>query len=287
MQFTFYYYAPSSAAAGIFVVLFGLSTLLHLYQLARTHSWSMIPFVIGGILETIGYVGRLLSAQQSPDFTQGPYIIQSALILIAPAFLAASIYMTLGRIIRMVHAEQHAVIRLSWMTKIFVLGDVLSFLMQASGAGLMVSNSDNPSTGEHVIIVGLFVQIIFFGFFIITAVIFQMRMRQNPTGTARELSGVWRRHLAALYISSGLIFVRSIVRVVEYLEGYDGFLMKQEVFIYVFDALLMFAAMVVLQYFHPSEINCYLGVGVRYSEMGFKTRKFIPLAREMEVASDV
>lgn len=79
-------------------------------------------------------MGRLLSALQSPDFTKGPYIIQSALILIAPAFLAASIYMTLGRIIRMVHAEQYAVIRLSWMTKIFVTGDVLSFLMQASGA---------------------------------------------------------------------------------------------------------------------------------------------------------
>lgn len=49
MDFTFYYYSPSTAAAGIFVVLFGLSTLLHFYQLARTRSWFMIPFFIGGI----------------------------------------------------------------------------------------------------------------------------------------------------------------------------------------------------------------------------------------------
>ncbi|RAH72927.1 RTA1 domain-containing protein [Aspergillus aculeatinus CBS 121060] len=287
MEFTLYYYAPSSAAAGIFVVLFGLSTLLHFYQLVRTRSWFMIPFFIGGILETIGYVGRLLSALQSPDFTTGPYIIQSALILIAPAFLAASIYMTLGRIIRMVHAEQYAVIRLGWMTKIFVTGDVLSFLMQASGAGLMVSNSNDPSTGEHIIIGGLFVQIIFFGFFIITAIIFESRMRKNPTGTAMELSGVWRRHMVALYVSSFLIFVRSIIRVVEYLEGYDGYLMKHEAFIYVFDALLMFGAMVVLQYIHPSQINCFLGMGDKYSEKAFKTRKFVPLATETEVSSDV
>lgn len=84
-------------------------------------------------VETLGYVGGLLSGIQSPNFTQGPYVIQSALILIEPAFLAASIYMTLGRIIVMVGAEKLAVIKLKWLTTIFVCGDIISFLMQASG----------------------------------------------------------------------------------------------------------------------------------------------------------
>jgi hypothetical protein len=98
----------------------------------------------------------------------------------------------------------------------------------------------------------------------------------NPTGRSIELSSLWRRHLTALYIVSVLILVRSIVRVVEYLQGYDGYLMKQEVFIYVFDGLLMLVAMLVLQYIHPSEINCLIGRGERYSEKVFKTRKFVP-----------
>lgn len=59
--------------------------------------------------------------------------MQSTLLLIAPALFAASIYMELGRIIIMVKGEQFALIRVNWMTKIFVAGDVLSFLMQASG----------------------------------------------------------------------------------------------------------------------------------------------------------
>jgi len=63
--------------------------------------------------------------------------MQSALILIAPAFLAASIYMTLGRIIQMLDAEQSSVIKLRLLTKIFVAGDVLSFLMQASGKNIL------------------------------------------------------------------------------------------------------------------------------------------------------
>jgi len=74
--------------------------------------------------------------------------MQSALILIAPAFLAASIYMTLGRIIFMLDGEKCSLIKLKWLTKIFVAGDVLSFLMQASG------NFPIPTNPLHVALAG-------------------------------------------------------------------------------------------------------------------------------------
>lgn len=63
----------------------------------------------------------------------GPYIMQSVLLLVAPALFAASIYMELGRIVLMVDGERHLFIRRTWLTKLFVAGDVLSFLMQSSG----------------------------------------------------------------------------------------------------------------------------------------------------------
>lgn len=139
----------------------------------------------------------------------------------------------------------------------------------------MVSSSNDPSMGERIIIGGLFVQIIFFGFFTITAVVFQTRLAKSPTARSVELKGVWNRHMIALYVSSILILVRSVVRVVEYLQGYDGYLMKHEAFIYIFDALLMFVTLVVLQYEHPSEINCLLGRGDKFCEKIVKTRKFV------------
>ncbi|KAJ5638831.1 RTA1-domain-containing protein [Penicillium herquei] len=284
MNWVYYYYNPSEAAACIFVVLFGLSTLMHFYQLVRTRTWFMIPFLIGGILETIGYVGRLLSGIQAPDFTEGPYVIQSTLILIAPAFLAASIYMTLGRIIVMVDAEKLAVIKFKWLTAIFVCGDVLSFLMQASGAGLMVSSS-SPSLGEDVIVGGLIVQIIFFGIFTITAIVFQARIAKRPTGRSMQLESIWHRHLMALYICSAFILVRSAIRVAEYIQGYEGYLMVHEAFIYIFDALLMFLTMMTLQYVHPSEVNCLLGRGTKYCEKIIRSREFAPLSN-VEMLSD-
>lgn len=131
--FKLYRYDPSIAAAVIFIIAFTLTTLLHGYQMIRTRTWFFIPFFIGGIFEFVGYIGRAISATQSPNWALGPYIIQAVLLLVAPALFAASIYMELGRIVQMVDGDKHLFVRRTWMTKIFVCGDVLSFLMQSSG----------------------------------------------------------------------------------------------------------------------------------------------------------
>lgn len=84
-------------------------------------------------VELIGYIGRAASAEQTPNWTLGPYIVQSILLLIAPALFAASIYMGLGRIILLVDGEDRSLVKKKWLTKLFVIGDILSFQVQASG----------------------------------------------------------------------------------------------------------------------------------------------------------
>ena len=103
---TFYNYKPSLAAAVIFLAIFCVSTLLHCFQAVRSRAWYMIPFVLGGVCETIGYIGRALNSHQAPNYGLAPYILQSLLILIAPALLSASIYMVLGHIITVVRGEK-------------------------------------------------------------------------------------------------------------------------------------------------------------------------------------
>ncbi|KAJ5757114.1 uncharacterized protein N7511_007296 [Penicillium nucicola] len=264
-----YTYNPSIAAAVIFIILFAVTTLLHTFYLFRTRTWFFIPLVIGGYFELIGYIGRAMSAQQSPNWTLGPFVMQSTLLLIAPALFAASIYMELGRIVVMVKGEKLALVRVSWMTKIFVAGDVLSFLMQASGAGIMVTgSSSSSSTGQNVIIGGLFVQIIFFGFFVVSALVFQLRIRADAAARAVANQFPWRKHMWALQGSSVLVLIRSVVRVVEYIQGTYGYVMSHEAFIYVFDGLLMFMLMAVFVIVHPSEVNYLIGRGRAVVRMG-------------------
>lgn len=138
-----------------------------------------------------------------------------------------------------------------------------------SGAGIMVTgSSSSSSTGQNVIIGGLFVQIIFFGFFLISALVFQRRIRAESAASAVADQYPWRKHMWALYSSSILVLIRSVVRVVEYIQGTYGYLMSHEAFIYVFDGLLMFALMVIFVVVHPSEVNYLLGRGRAVVRMG-------------------
>lgn len=134
------------------------------------------------------------------------------------------------------------------------------------------SNSTDPSssvsTGQNVIIGGLIVQIVFFGFFLISALIFQRRIGSHSAAHAVADQYPWRKHMWALYSSSILILIRSVIRVVEYVQGTHGYLMEHEVFIYVFDGLLMFAMMVIFVIIHPSEVNYLLGRGKVVTAMG-------------------
>ena len=75
----------------------------------------------------------MISSRQSPDWQVWPYVMQSLLLLLAPALLAASIYMILGRIITLTDGDSRSMIKRRWITKIFVAGDIISFLGQSAG----------------------------------------------------------------------------------------------------------------------------------------------------------
>ncbi|KAG6986632.1 hypothetical protein G7Y79_00075g099040 [Physcia stellaris] len=201
--FRYFHYAPSLAAAVIFILLFSVPTGMHGYQMLRQRAWLMIPFFLGGCL-------------------------------------------TAG--------ERYSLVRRTWLTKIFVGGDVLSFLVQSSGGGIMAGRTQKLlDLGQNIVIGGLIVQILSFGFFLIAAVIFHIRINRHPTNQSREVP--WRRHIKTLYAASILILARSIFRVVEYLQGFSGYLLSHEVFLYIFDAILMLAVMILLNVVHPSEIT--------------------------------
>ncbi len=205
-------------------------------------------------VQVIGYCGRIWS--HFDDMAIGGFVIQAILILIAPALYAASIYMILGRLICALHAEQVSVIPVKWMTKVFVVGDVLSFLLQAGGGGIQAAGTlELFNIGEKIIIVGLFIQIFMFGFFLVTTVVFHIRFRRSSGSERQQTLVRWKRHLTVLYVVSAIIMVRSIFRVVEYLQGNRGYLISHEIFLYVFDAVLMALVMAIFFVFYVDDLE--------------------------------
>lgn len=197
-----------------------------------------------------------MSAQEAPNFTKNPYIIQSVLLLLGPALFAATVYMALGRLMTTLEAGHLSLVRVSLLTKTFVAGDVLSFLAQSGGGGMLATakTADAVKRGENIIVGGLGIQIIFFGLFIAVTAVFHRRISNNPTSTSLHANRPWKKLLMTIYAVSFLIMIRSLFRVAEYVTGRDGVLQQHEYWIYIFDAALMVLASCVFNVFHPGGV---------------------------------
>ncbi|KAJ5676811.1 RTA-like protein [Penicillium maclennaniae] len=248
-----YGYKPSIAAGVIFIILFALTTAYHILQLTKAKSWYFIPFVIGGIFQIIGYICKCLGHDNLTSVTI--YALQSVLILLAPPLYAASVYMVLGRLVTYLQAEKSSLVPVKWVTKLFVAGDVFSFMLQSAGGGLMAgSSSSMRTTGSNVVIGGLVVQLLFFGFFVVVAAVFHYRITKSPTIKSTNERQMTRGQGWQQRNWVTVLMALSIFRLIEYKYGFDGYLMTHEVFGYIFDALLMFVAMVVMNVYHPAVI---------------------------------
>ncbi|EXJ88142.1 hypothetical protein A1O1_05070 [Capronia coronata CBS 617.96] len=246
-------YLPSVPPGITFLVLFTAATIPYSWRMVRTRSWFCIPFAFGGICQIIGYATRIYSHYFTNQLA--PYAIQSSFILLAPVFYAATIYMMLGRLIRSVHGERFSVVRPKWMTVVFVTGDFLSLNIQGDGAGLTVKQK-TKQMGEDIVIAGLLLQVFVFGFFVVAAVVFHLRMRRHTTKDSTLTSPVpWGQVLMVLYACSGLIMVRSIYRIVEYVMGMDAYLLSNEWPTYVFDAAPMWVVQVISFVWFPDMLQ--------------------------------
>ncbi|CAL1212366.1 unnamed protein product [Candida parapsilosis] len=68
----------------------------------------MIPFIIGIVLEIIGFTARAVSSKQPESLM--PYVIQSILILIGPTLILASTYMIFCELAKSLKAESYSMV---------------------------------------------------------------------------------------------------------------------------------------------------------------------------------
>lgn len=197
---------------------------------------------------TIGYVFRLISAS-SPDSLVA-YVCQSMFIILPPSLYAATIYMTYSRIVMFVGKPELSIITPRKVTKIFVLGDTSAFLLQLAGGGMQTINSMR-NIGQKVLLVGLFVQLIFFGLFLYVSASFLFRLRRRAFNLAE---GPWQRLLYILFLVSALIIARCIFRIAEYASGTDGYIASHEAMVYVFDMVPMLFVQVIFHFYHPGKV---------------------------------
>lgn len=200
-----------------------------------------------------GYAFRYISAKSPADL--GPYIGQSLFIILPPSLYAATIYMMYGRLILFINAPEASVIHPTRVTKIFVCGDVLAFLLQAGGGGMMAQAS-MAKTGQAAMLVGLFVQLLFFGFFLIISLLLWKRLHGSPKAYSVPQHGKhsWVTLLKLMLCAAVVIILRCIFRVIEFAQGHDGYLASHEVYMYIFDTAPMFAVQTMFHFVYAADV---------------------------------
>lgn len=139
----------------------------------------------------------------------------------------------------------------------------------------MASTAAEVARGNNIILGGLGIQIAFFGLFVATTLVLDVRLRRRPTGRALAPAldrtgsspAPWRALLWVLYATSALVLVRSLFRVAEYAEGRDGSLQAHEAWLYAFDALLMLAVSLLFNWRHPGRVFARLRAAVAAADV--------------------
>lgn len=120
----------------------------------------------------------------------------------------------------------------------------------------MMAQASMTNLGQKVLLCGLFVQLLFFGFFLIISLIFWKRMRSSSAVYTVPKSGKhsWQSLLKILFVAAIIIILRCIFRVLEFAQGHHGYLVSHEEFMYLFDALPMLIVQVMFHVIHGGDV---------------------------------
>ena len=195
--------------------------------------------------------------------------MQIVCLTIAPAFFAAGIYLTLSRIVITVGESNSRIKALSY-PRFFIPCDFISLLLQAIGGGMASvasNNHESPETGDHIMVAGLSFQVFTLGVFILICLDFAIRTKRNSgrggaqgasahvgeaSHAALRSSPKFKGFLIALALATVCIFIRSIYRVIELAQGWEGELIKNQRYFIVLEGVMVILAVLALNAFHPA-----------------------------------
>ncbi|KAK9324685.1 RTA1 like protein-domain-containing protein [Lipomyces orientalis] len=234
--------APNLTALILFAIAWTMHTGLAIYY---KQVWFGVCMFIANGLETVGCS------------------------IFAPAFFMAAIYYLLGEV-TVIWGIRHSRFKPWAYTKIFVSLDVISIWIQASGGGAAAgaSNTDggNPQIGISIMIGGLGFQVAATILFMLFCLDYYLRVQKHHRLEGSDPSFVpnWelnnigehgktrrKQKIFAVAVAVILVFVRSVYRVVEMAYGWDGYLMTEEGYFLVLDALMVALASWITFVFHP------------------------------------
>jgi hypothetical protein len=176
--------------------------------------------------------------------------------------MAAGLYLTLSRIVTVFGTAHSRIAPLSY-PRIFIPCDVASLMLQATGGGIAsvaTHQGKSPNLGSHIMVAGLALQVATLLVFMALCADFAVRTmytaRTNPGASdprhaTLRASRKFRGFLVALCVATVCIFIRSVYRVGELAEGWQGALIRRQDLFIALEGVMVIVAVLALNAFHP------------------------------------
>ncbi|RMZ37304.1 hypothetical protein CA14_011483 [Aspergillus flavus] len=258
---TMWNFCPSIGAAYLLTVLFGLTTLAHIAQAILHRKLYCWVIAMSGTIQTVTYIFRVLSILNPASYDD--YAAWFVLILIAPLWTNAFVYMVMGRMVWNFTDDARVMRMRPWHFGFsFVTLDIMhgfpslfdsAFIIQVYGAAQAAGNNISYSTemtGLHIYMAGVGVQQLFILLFVVCAIVLHRKiLRQHPQDTKKAL-----QLLYVLYACLVFITLRIIFRLCEYGQGLNSTVPSHEAYQYCLDSLPMLLALVLFNFIHPGRL---------------------------------
>ncbi|KAJ7212803.1 RTA1 like protein-domain-containing protein [Mycena rebaudengoi] len=271
LGFSPYGYTPTEYVCILFVALFGFSTFLHIGQAIHYRMWWLsLSVILAGILETVGWGGRLCRSKVKLIQAQQPSgaILQRVPdwnAMSQPTPLAAANFIVLGRIINRL-GPVYSRLSPKLYTILFLWCDIVSLVVQAVGGGMAataVNENRDPTRGGNIILGGIVFQMVTITVYVLCATEFLLRyLRNRPIGHGSEqapsttvpLGRKMKLLVYALAFNTACLFIRAVYRVIELSDGWSGRIITTQVYFNVLDGTMITLAILTLNVAHPSHL---------------------------------
>ncbi|KAG0215825.1 hypothetical protein BGX31_000773 [Mortierella sp. GBA43] len=286
-------YEPSVPGNVIFGALYTILGLMFSYHVYKHNDKWALCLPIGALASGLGYFLKL--ALDPDNFKLMLYVVQNALVVISPSAFLAFNYMLYGRFITAIDPKfdinnrkagsKMEKSRFSFMPpkivgRTFVWSDVITFLIQMAAGGMQAAGSKGGASlsklGYNLFLAGVTIQGISYCLFTALLTVALMRLiedrRKSPALRGNGWMGLDSRTIlivSGLYVSSLFIIIRSIYRIVEFAEGYNGYLISQESFLFILDAAPLVIAIGVFAFIWPPVLLNAIAAQTRQAENSY------------------
>ncbi|KAH8827429.1 RTA1-like protein [Flagelloscypha sp. PMI_526] len=277
-----YGYTPTGWICYTFLILFGISGVLHFGQAMWYRAYWLLPTaVLCAVGEKALFTQHICATRVQTLGSKGKPVPKISTTIIAPTPLLAVNFIVFKRVVELL-GQHYCLLSARWISRLFISADIIALVIQGAGGG--IASGSEAVLGGNIMLAGIAFQfsIMTIATFLAIHYAWSWKAQRPARKTEFDTSHLESMPLASLKSdeknfksripldeseSSRLIlllwgvafntfclFIRAIYRLIELSDGWTGEIITTEKWFNIFDGMMVVLAILSLNLTHPGRL---------------------------------